>query len=274
MKLASRLPTLAKSGTATPIEAIAAERHIEVQRQPLRVDAVLKETASGYVATINSESPLVRQRFSLAHEIGHVELFGATGLAQALRHISGEVISRTNEAREVEHLCDAFAAELLMPLKEWRSVLFKDGLSLPLLKALSERYKVSFDAASNRVMETAVRKCAIVLWECDWRGDAFKGGHAMRVWANIGLPVGSLGEYEIAPRSFRAIEGLRSGEGVTSIPSRIYLRCGEEEVDYYGEWMMYRGNPTRLVSLMIAERAGFALIRQGNRSVKERAERR
>jgi Zn-dependent peptidase ImmA (M78 family) len=62
------------------------------------------------VLWVNGDQPLVRQRFTLAHELGHVRLAHEVGMnVDAVAVLAGE----TRDAREVQ--ANAFAAELLAP---------------------------------------------------------------------------------------------------------------------------------------------------------------
>jgi Zn-dependent peptidase ImmA (M78 family) len=62
------------------------------------------------VLWVNGDQPLVRQRFTLAHELGHVRIGHAVGMnVDAVSVLAGE----TRDAREVQ--ANAFAAEFLAP---------------------------------------------------------------------------------------------------------------------------------------------------------------
>jgi Zn-dependent peptidase ImmA (M78 family) len=62
------------------------------------------------VLWVNGDQPVVRQRFTLAHELGHVRLGHEVGMnVDAVAVLAGE----TRDAREVQ--ANAFAAELLAP---------------------------------------------------------------------------------------------------------------------------------------------------------------
>ncbi len=108
------------------------------------------------VIKLNSESPFVRRRFTLAHEVGHLLL----KTAPAFRN------TPTTDAA-LERACDLIAAELLMPTTE--VVNFVRGLGRPSpekLRIIASKYIVSLQAAAKRVHdEFQLWKCSIGMWE-------------------------------------------------------------------------------------------------------------
>lgn len=78
----------------------------EVRRRPLNGDARLLAEGDGFVIEINSIFPRVRQRLSLAHEIGHLILNECSGRDL---HYPGHSDSG------FENLCNHVAGELLVP---------------------------------------------------------------------------------------------------------------------------------------------------------------
>ncbi len=100
------------------------------------VEEELGEGESGYtvtkpngkhVITVNSLEPLQRRRFTICHEIAHIEL----GLSSSHQ----EVPSWSYAKRHVnEVMCDVFAAELLMPYMQWRPLVPKKEPSLEVIE--------------------------------------------------------------------------------------------------------------------------------------------
>jgi Zn-dependent peptidase ImmA (M78 family) len=83
----------------------------EVIRRPLNVDARLLAKGGGFVIELNSIFPRVRQRLSLAHEIGHL----------ILNECSGQDPCYTGHGDpQSEDLCNHVAGELLVP--DWALV--------------------------------------------------------------------------------------------------------------------------------------------------------
>lgn len=108
----------------------------------------LEDEISGMEATYkgmcfiryNSSQPVKRNRFTVAHELGHAML------GHADQCIKGKIGSKS--PMEVE--ADQFAAELLMPLE----MLKKSMGSITELGQLARAFWVSKDAMMWRVMET------------------------------------------------------------------------------------------------------------------------
>jgi len=131
------------------------------------VEEELGEGESGYtvtrpngkhVITVNSLEPLQRRRFTICHEIAHIEL----GLPSSHQ----EVPSWSYAKRHVnEVMCDVFAAELLMPYMEWRALVPKEEPSLEVIEYMSAEFRTSFPAAASRYANLADIPCAYVTME-------------------------------------------------------------------------------------------------------------
>jgi hypothetical protein len=109
------------------------------------------------VVKLNSESSFVRQRFTLAHELGHLLLKTVPAFRSA---------PRTDLA--LERTCDMIAAELLMPSEE--AIKFIRSLGQPSpekLKLIASKYDVSLHMAAIRAhADFCLWKCFIGCWDC------------------------------------------------------------------------------------------------------------
>lgn len=93
-----------------------------------RVDSRSMLTDDKYpILFINASMQGDRQRFSLAHELGHLLMHTFCAVPQD---------------RDIVHEANLFAAELLMPEKDIRPD-FKDGITVALLAELKRKWKVS-----------------------------------------------------------------------------------------------------------------------------------
>lgn len=88
----------------------------------------------------NANHPWVRNRFTIAHEIGHLVL--------------GHLCSKDSSCRTTEREADLFASNLLMP----KSILKEDFLITSSQKELSKKYIVSESAMTIRLIETKILK--------------------------------------------------------------------------------------------------------------------
>jgi hypothetical protein len=134
-----------------PTDALTGLRFLTVtSRAGLAKSGLLTKTGSGWVIVLRSDEPLVRQRFSLAHEIKHAiddELLG--GLPEGLYRswddrTAGEL---------AERVCDHFAGCLLIPKlllrREWTSGVQNVGL-------LAKQFNVSRAAMTVRLHQTGL----------------------------------------------------------------------------------------------------------------------
>ncbi len=129
---------------------------------PLRVpledqQGILLNSATGTIL-IREGDPIVRQRFTEGHELMEL-LFDAQADVAAELNLSG-----WDEARK-EKLCDAGAAELLMPKTLFRSHLEHLGTSMGTARSLSRLYNTSLIATLIRMVELTKHEAAIGLWK-------------------------------------------------------------------------------------------------------------
>ena len=153
-----------------PVERIARLRGAEIRYVSFDGDisGMLAREGNGFLIGVNSLHPKTRQRFTIAHEIGHLELnhLGQYGEQEILidRHfkvmLRDEKSSQASDPMEIE--ANSYAAELLMPTsmliveRELRS----SGLDYEddeLIHNLAVRYKVSRQAMTFRLANLAER---------------------------------------------------------------------------------------------------------------------
>jgi Zn-dependent peptidase ImmA (M78 family) len=151
-----------------PIEKIARLRLAEIRYVSFEGDmsGLLAREGDGYLIGVNSLHPKTRQRFTIAHELGHLELghLEQCGEQEILvdRHfkvmLRDEKSSEASDPMEIE--ANAYAAELLMPTsmliveRELRSsgIDYEDDA---LVQSLAIRYKVSRQAMTFRLANLA-----------------------------------------------------------------------------------------------------------------------
>lgn len=139
------------------VEKIAEHLGIDVRYSAYDGDlsGMLYQDEKQKVIGINALHPNNRQRFTIAHEIGHYILHDKKEV-----HIDGQMKiyfrGPTGEQKE-ENEANIFAGELLMP---YNFILqdVKDGIDLESeaqITELSKKYKVSFQAMSIRLSRLA-----------------------------------------------------------------------------------------------------------------------
>lgn len=105
------------------------DKKIEVKGIDLGTDDGF--SVGGSIINYNSTSSVLRQRFTVAHELGHILL----GHNSSFRNIN------INSTETNEKSANIFAAELLVPLP----IVKKENLILESLTSISSKYQVSKD---------------------------------------------------------------------------------------------------------------------------------
>ena len=111
-----------------------------------------------HIITVNSLETDERQRFTICHEIAHIELDLASS--------HEEVPSWSYAKRHPNEIsCDTFAAELLMPYQQWLLLLPKEEPSHELIQHMADLFGTSFPAAASRFASLSDIPCAFVTME-------------------------------------------------------------------------------------------------------------
>jgi len=139
-----------------PVEDIAGHFKFRIGRAPSKDFSgfVLRKDGAGLIGINSSESPR-RQRFTIAHELGHFFLHPSKEAFVDYRQ-NGKKQIRTLKEREA----DLFAASLLMPRLELnkdftkiaKDALFDEEQVANTISFLANRYEVSEEAMRIRLM--------------------------------------------------------------------------------------------------------------------------
>lgn len=154
-----RLFTLIQYKTgAVDLNKIAEKLNIRViaDNLPDNVSGVLDcRTKEEPIILLNSTHHLNRQRFSLAHEIGHFVLHKMSGV-----HMDTKIFLRSDAPNlhgvRIEREANQFAAELLMPEEEIRKAwknLPEDWFDKSPLEVIAKQFKVSEGALFIRLKQ-------------------------------------------------------------------------------------------------------------------------
>lgn len=128
---------------------------------PLRVplddqQGILLDSDRG-VILIREGDPIERQRFTEGHEL--MEL-----LFDAQDRVTQELQLQPWDAERKEKLCDAGAAELLMPKAQFQRHLWHLGTSLDTGRSLCRLYKTSLIATLIRMVQLTRGEHALIFW--------------------------------------------------------------------------------------------------------------
>jgi Zn-dependent peptidase ImmA (M78 family) len=134
-----------------PVEEIASRHQIKISRAPNNElsGMLIRKNGRALIGVNDNEHP-VRQRFTIAHELGHFFLHPNKDAFIDYRDNKEEIMRTPREKQ-----ANMFAAALLMPrqmlLKDFRP-LVRGGFSEFELQALARKYGVSEDAMRYRLM--------------------------------------------------------------------------------------------------------------------------
>ncbi len=145
---------------------------------PLRVpledqQGILLNSSTGIIL-IREGDPVVRQRFTEGHELMELLFDAQADVAQELN------LPTWDEVRK-EKLCDAGAAELLMPKSLFRSHIQHLGTSMETARSLSRIYHTSLIATLIRMVELTSGDYAIALWK-PWPHDRENNPQTNQGW--------------------------------------------------------------------------------------------
>ena len=157
MKLSDQWKILnsARNSLPVPVESLPALLGIKLRKAFLSdgISGMLEKAGDSFLLTLNTVDPKTRQRFTLAHELGHYMLHRhlvGDGLDDDRAYRSTDVgkYHNTLVGPKEETEANRFAANLLMPRlaidREWA----KSGTSVPQMATL---FEVSEQAMTIRV---------------------------------------------------------------------------------------------------------------------------
>lgn len=103
-----------------------------------------------------------RINFTLAHEFGHY-LLHRKAYPDGFACSSDDVVQWDSEYGQIEHQANVFAANLLMPLDDYRRHIHQhDRVDLETISAMAKRYQVSLIAAALRWVGYTTRRAVLV----------------------------------------------------------------------------------------------------------------
>ena len=138
-----------------------------IQERHPGIDAMLVPLPEGYSVVIDEQASSSRRNFSLAHELAHIMVLKTQSFAEDLPKAprfrsSG---SATDKWKAEERLCDAIAAELLMPERIFTAEVVKFGRSLVQLPQLANSFGTSLTATAIRYWELLPEPCQLIRWQ-------------------------------------------------------------------------------------------------------------
>ena len=151
--------------------------------------AMLVATANGYRVVLKKATTTgekVRQRFSLAHELGHL-LLAQLGHTKPLSSMPAHRMQSDQD--EEEKLCDKIAAEILMPSAAFSVDASELGWSLDALPRLRRLYGTSVQATAGRIISLAPEICHMAVWKPAFsQSDTHRLQHSLGRSFRYGVP--------------------------------------------------------------------------------------
>lgn len=128
------------------------------------MDGILLTLRDGYEIRVNKNHSYVRQNFSCAHELGHVFMHQ---IEREGIEVNAEfrALSPFGHPRMRERICDAAAAEMLMPERIFRKYLSRYGVSVNSIEWLAHTFAVSIETAAIRIAEVSEEPCIAMKWK-------------------------------------------------------------------------------------------------------------
>lgn len=151
-----------------------------IEEREIGSEAMLLPNRNGYSIVLKKAdrpSRLARQRFSFAHELGHLLLQKSQQAGIALKYRGH------GHSNAEERLCDQIAAEILMPRLAFQEDAWIGGWSLRNLRNLARKYDTSDTATAIRMIDLMPEEALMGIWEF---GDS---GKFNRKWSHIGKTV-------------------------------------------------------------------------------------
>lgn len=118
---------------------------------------LVRKGKKGIIRVSNTIPEVGRQRFAIAHDLGHWELHDCSQW-----FVCSAADLRDYERSPVETEANAFASELLMPSHLIRPRCEKAAPRLQLFKELAEDFRVSLTAATIRFIRESRHECVLV----------------------------------------------------------------------------------------------------------------
>ena len=236
------------------LEALASGLGVkDIRRRPLTkgqdghhgIDAMLIPLSDGYSVVINDTVTAARQRYSLAHELGHIMLLTTNSLprrpTRSPRYRSGSPTTDTKKAEE--RLCDEIAAELLMPEELFKEEIESQGRSLHNLPKWANSFRTSLTATAIRYWELLPEASHLIRW----RKSFHRRGVISPAWQMRNRVPGPSLQPVVdlkAPNAFRAVQEtwntLRNSRSLETLlvrywsAGRAYLNATDFETESIG----------------------------------------
>ena len=159
---------------------------------------------------VSQPAQLRRQRFSFAHELGHLLLQKSEKSGATLKYRGH------GHSDEEERICDQIAAEILMPRMAFYEDGWMEGWSLKSVTALAKKYDTSLSATARRMVDLMPEEALMGVWKVSEEGKAaFQWPHVGKT--EYAIPSPSILSNERMELVGRAWNSFQVEEGVAPV---------------------------------------------------------
>lgn len=164
-----------------------------------------------------------RRRFSVCHELGHLEMH--RGLFLCSETDIGDQIS--GQAENQEGQANQFASAFLLPARLVGNIFAKNVPTFDLIKEISRDFQMSLTATALRMTRFSREPVAVVYSEAG-RISWFEGTddfHSLEIFVDVRAPVNSM------TNAGRLFDGKEIREGCREVPAKYWLKEGRYRAD-------------------------------------------
>lgn len=142
------------------LEAIAYALGVQIKYRSLEgCEARIVGAGDSAIISVNSASNIPRQRFSIAHELGHWKHHRGKQLDCRADNADFSI----QNAPDYERVADSYAANLILPLYLLQPILkTHSNLTFSLVREVAEGFTASFTASAIRIIESNEFPCLLV----------------------------------------------------------------------------------------------------------------
>jgi Zn-dependent peptidase ImmA (M78 family) len=249
-RLAERIHEIEAMPLAVPIEDLCRALDIvsieEIDTTAFEAALITDAVRTSGHILVNRQSPRLRRRFSVAHELGHFLIEAHQPTADHPMQCSlGDLHSldprSKDRSRRIEGEANTFAALLLMPPKRIREFVGKSGVSLETLVAMARAFEVSKEAMARAFVDAYSEPVAVIV---------SRRGRVERFYRHEDFPFLAITIGKPLPDDSMAAETLAIG---------AFSEAEEVEPDI---WLPERGasRTLALTEEALGQRDGYALI--------------
>jgi len=238
----SAFPNLCKNGFPVSPKMLAYERGvISIRAADIKADGIISivEGSGKYSIKLNKNHSDNRQRFTIAHEIGHTFFFDLEPEISTRARILIEDNDLSNTNKQEEYLCNVAAAEILMPSKVFSERIRLSGPSSKTIINLSRLFKTSLWATSRRLVELCpFPKLVVALWEYQPDVECYQTSWIVRTSRNR------------SPKTLivdRRAPIFRTFQSMASFRGRRLISLGNNVDDYFVDGCLLGGSDARKV---------------------------